>query len=71
MRLRAMDIGHWAQVESSWRQFAAINTSNAAGPGRTGAESGHVFFEWDGVSDSADSNIRTFIGPARLHPASV
>ena len=65
--------GHWAQVEGSWRQFAAINTSNAAGPGRTGAESGHVFFEWDGVSDSAGSNIRTFIGRAGspLQPSSV
>ena len=65
--------GHWAQVESSWRQFAAINTSNATGPGRTGAESGHVFFEWDGVSDSAGSNIRTFIGRAGspLQPSSV
>jgi len=69
----AVGNGHWAQVEGSWRQFGAINNSGVTGPGRTGTESGHVFFEWDGVSDSAGSNVRTFVARAGspLQPASV
>jgi len=64
--------GHWAQADGSWRQFAALNTSAAAGPSRTGTETDHVFVEWEGVSDSSGSGNRTFMGRAGspLQPAS-
>jgi hypothetical protein len=65
--------GHWSNMTGPLRQFAAINVADATGPGRTGAEAGHVFFEWNGASDSSGNGRRSFIARAgsQLQPASV
>jgi hypothetical protein len=64
--------GHWSDMAGVVRQFGAINVADATGPGRTGTEAGHVFFEWDGASDGT-GNTRSFIARAGspLQPATV
>jgi hypothetical protein len=65
--------GHWSDMTGVVRQFGAINVADATGPGRTGAESGHVFFEWDGAADGNGSGTRSFVARAGSpsQPASV
>lgn len=46
MTVPTASAGYWARrPNGSWGRFAAIGVTGAAGPGRTGSESGHVFVE--------------------------
>jgi hypothetical protein len=57
--------GYWAQRQGQWTRYTQLNTTGALGPGRSGAEAGHVFLSIDtGGGDAAPDGRRVFFARA-------
>lgn len=61
--------GYWAFRNTRWRHYAGLNTNGALGPGRSGAESSHVFLSLDSAWGGASVDGQRIFAARAADPA--